>query len=235
MFTILLTLAAASLPLPAWNAPAPQVRTDSQRPDAHQTRVLGAAYCAGQPGCRMEFLTVSSGGAQMPVFGRRVPTSVTFGSFSAPGREEALLNLCWAESDSCDGVALLRRERGQWKRIHHTPGVTAQECLKFRRFDGRDALACRGHFVMYGSQLTLVTADSRRSSEKVLLDGNLQNCGKGTATVTRLGDWRKADVNGDGRPDLVVDVNRYAVRSAQCPPAGNAPFTAEKLVRRWAM
>lgn len=233
MLTTLLSLTA--LAFPAWNAPAPQVKIDSMRPDDHQARVLGAAYCSGKPGCRVEFVPIGQNGAKLPVMNRRVPTSVTFGSFSAPGREEALLNLCLAESDSCDGVTLLRRERGQWKSVHHTPGVTAQECLKFRRFDGRDALACRGHFVMYGSRLTLVTADERQSSEKVLLNGDLQNCGKDTATVTRLGDWRKQDVNRDGRPDLVVEVQRHQVKSAQCPPADDAPFTTESTLRRWAM
>ncbi|MDO4262654.1 MAG: hypothetical protein Q4C67_00475 [Deinococcus sp.] len=233
MFTTLLSLTA--LAFPAWNAPAPQVRTDSVRPDAHQARVLGAAYCSGKPGCQVEFAPIGAEGAKLPVMNGRIPTSVAFGSFSAPGRQEALLTLCLAQSDSCDGVTLLRRERGQWKAVHHTPNVTAQECLKFRRFDGRDALACRGHFVMYGSKLTLVTADGRRSSEKVLLDGNLQNCGQGTATVNQLGDWRKEDVNRDGRPDLVVNVGRYQVASAQCPPADGAPFTTEKTVRRWAM
>lgn len=233
MITSLLTLAAVSLP--AWNAAPPQVKTDSVRPDAHQERVLGAAYCAGKSGCQVEFLPIGGNGAKIPVMNHRVPTDVTFGSFTAPGRQEALLNLCVAQSDACDGVTLLRREAGRWKAVYHTPDVTARECLKFRRFDGRDALACRGHYVMYGSKLTLVTADSRKASEKVLLNGEIQNCGQNPVTVTRLGDWRKEDVNGDGRADLVTEVGRYRLRTAQCPPADDTPFTTEKTVRRWAM
>ena len=114
------------------------------------------------PGHKVEFLPIGKNGAKIPAANRRIPVNVAYGSFTRPGAREVLMTLCYAQSDTCDGTTLLRREGGRWKALHHTPGVYPSECLKFRRFDGRDQLACRNNgFVMFGSTLRLISAAIR--------------------------------------------------------------------------
>ncbi|MBB5233761.1 hypothetical protein [Deinococcus budaensis] len=239
MLTTLLTL--TSLSLPAWDAPtwgAP-VKSDTRPANAHEARVFLTASCEGRPDCQVEFLPIGQNGAGVPAANRRVPVNVAYGSFTRPGAQEVLLTLCSAESDACDGTTLLRRTGGRWKALHHTPGVFPSECLKFRRFDGRDQLACRENGMnMYGVGLYLVTADAKRTHLKTLLDGSSRPCTGGRTTQTRLGDWRKQDVNGDGRSDLVVEVYRYKLeygQPEQCVPYDPDRVEAERTVRRFGM
>lgn len=244
MLASLLTLtilAAAPASLPAWDAPTwgTGVKSETHPPNAHEARVFGAAYCEGKPGCRVEFFPVGSNGGKIPEMNRRVPVNVAYGSFTRPGAREVLMTLCNAESDTCDGTTLLRRENGHWKAIHHTAGVYPSECLKFRRFDGRDQLACRNNGMnMYGVSLRLITADEKHTLSKTLLDGFSQPCVSGRTTQTRLGDWRKQDVNGDGRPDLLVEVYRYKLEYDQpdkCVPSDPDRVRGERTLRRWGM
>lgn len=236
MLASLLTLTA--LTLPAWDAPRPRVAVDTRPPNAHEARVFGAAYCEGKPGCRVEFQPIGGDGRKLPVMNRRQPVSVAYGSFTRPSAQEVLMTLCVAESDNCDGTTLLRREGGRWKTVHHTEGVYPSECLKFRRFDGRDQLACRsnGFLMMHGQKLHLVTADARRTTRKTLVDGELRGCGEKTTTLARLGDWRRQDVNGDGRPDLVVEVDRYVLTAEKpsCPPSPDR-VEGTRTLRRFGM
>lgn len=242
MLASLLTLTALSLP--AWNAPtwgAP-VKSDTRPANAHEARVFLTAYCQGRPDCKVEFLPIGKNGAKIPAANRRLPVNVAYGSFTRPGAQEVLMTLCYAQSDACDGTTLLRREGGRWKALHHTPGVYPSECLKFRRFDGRDQLACRNNgFVMFGSTLRLISADTRRTVQKDLLPGSFANCEPDAprpVQVTSLGDWRKQDVNGDGRPDLVVEVNRSTLeydQPSRCLPDEPDRVKTERVVRRFAM
>lgn len=247
MLPTLLSLAALATPpasLPAWDAPTwgTGVKSGTRPPDAHEARVFLAAYCGGKPGCQVEFLPIGQNGAEVPVVNRRVPVNVAYGSFTRPGAREVLLTLCLAQSDGCDGTTLLRREGGRWKAVHHTPGVYPSECLKFRRFDGRDQLACRNNgMVMFGSTLRLISADNSRTMQKDLLPEGQADCRPDAprpVQVTRLGDWQGEDVNGDGRPDLVVEVYRYALtydQPGKCLPGDPDRVEGERVVRRWAM
>lgn len=238
MLASLLTLTA--LTLPAWDAPtwgAP-VKSDTRPANAHEARVFLTAYCGGRPDCKVEFLPIGKNGARIPAANRRIPVNVAYGSFTRPGAQEVLMTLCYAESDTCDGTTLLRREGGRWKALHHTPGVYPSGCLEFRRFDGRDQLACRNNgLVMFGSALRLISADGGRTVQKDLLPDGLGNCEARPMPVTRLGDWRKQDVNGDGRPDLVVDVYRYKLHFDQpgCFRGEPVRVEGERTVRRFAM
>lgn len=243
LLTSLLTLTALSLP--AWDAPTwgTGVKSETHPPNAHEARVFGAAYCEEKPGCRVEFQPIGGAGRTVPVFSqvqsRLVPVNVASGSFTRPGAREVLMTLCKAESDTCDGTTLLRREGGRWKAIHHTEDIYPSECLKFRRFDGRDQLACQGNGMnMYGVGLYLITASEGRTHLKTLLDGSSQPCVSGRTTQTRLGDWRKQDVNGDARPDLLVEVYRYRLEYDQpdkCVPYDPDRVRGERILRRWGM
>lgn len=243
MLPALLALAALAIPpasLPAWDAPtwgAP-APSDTRSPDAHAARVFLTAFCEGRPDCRVEFLPIGNSGVKVPVANRRIPVNVAHGSFTRPGAREVLMTLCYAQSDTCDGTTLLRREGGRWKALHHTEGVYPSECLKFRRFDGRDQLACRNNgMVMFGSTLRLISADSRRTVQKDLLPEGLSDCEARPMPVTRLGDWRRQDVNGDGRPDLVVEVYRYRLHFDQPGCLRGEPVRVEgtRTVRRFGM
>lgn len=238
--TALLSLAALAAPpasLPTWDAPTQgaSVKFDTRPPTAGEAGVLMAA-CEGRPVCRLEFLPIGKNGAWVP---RRIPINVAYGSLTRPGAQEVLMTLCNAASDTCDGTILLRRENGSWKAVHHTADIDPSECLKFRRFDGRDQLACRGNGMnMYGVGLYLITASEKCAHLKTLLDGSSQPCVSGRTTQTRLGDWRKQDVNGDGRPDLLVEVDRYTLEydpPGRCVPYEPDHVRGERVVRRWSM
>lgn len=248
LLTTLFALAALAAPpasRPAWDAPTWETgaKSDSRPPTVGEARVFGTAYCEGKPGCRVEFRSFGGEPRDFPVFSqeprRLVPVSVAYGSFTRPGVQEALLTLCNDASDTCDGTTLLRRENGHWKAIHHTESIYPSECLKFRRFDGRNQLACRENGMnMYGVGVYLVTADEGRTRLKTLLDGSSRPCVGGRTVQTRLGDWRKEDMNGDGRPDLLVEVYRYALeydRPDRCVPYVPDRVEGERTVRRWAM
>lgn len=244
MLPALLTLPAlAAAPLPAWDAPTwgTRAQSDTRLPDVHEARVFLTAFCRSQPDCTVEFLPLGQNGTKVPAANRRVPINVAYGSFTRPGAREVLMTLCFAQSDSCDGTTLLRHEGGRWKAIHHTAGVYPSECLKFRRFDDRDQLACRNNgMVMFGSTLRLIRADGKRTVQKDLLPDGSANCEPGAprpVQVTRLGDWHKQDVNGDGRPDLVVEVYRYRLhhRAEECLPREPIRVEGERVVRRWGM
>ncbi|UQN07927.1 hypothetical protein [Deinococcus sp. QL22] len=214
------------------------MKHDTRAPDAHEAQVFGTAYCVGRTNCEVKFQPIGVAGKTIPVMNNRVPVSLAYGSFSRPNVQEVLMTLCLAQSDACDGVTLLRRERGQWKAVYHTEGVTPRDCLTFRRFDRRDQLACRGNeFVMFGVKLHLVTANATHATQKTLLDGELQGCGSNEVIFTHLGSWRKQDVNNDRRPDVVVDVYRYKLQLARssCPPHEPSHVEGERTERRWAM
>lgn len=214
------------------------MKSDTRPPDAQEARVFLAAACEGRPDCKVEFLPIVKNDSKVPAANRRVPVNVAYGSFTRSGTQEVLMTVCNAQSDTCDGTTLLRREGGRWKAVHHTEGAYPSECLKFRRSDGRDQLACRNNgMVMYGSTLRLISADDKRTVQKDLLPEGLGDCGARPMLVIRLGDWRKQDVNSDGRPDLLVEVYRYALHFDQpgCLRGEPARVEGTGTLRRWGM
>lgn len=208
---------------------------DSVRSTAAQRRLFAEAYCAlSTAPCRVlgsASPVVAAGGSYF-FFPSFVP-----GRFSGAQAHEVLLWRCVDGTEGCPGgLTLLRQAGANWRAVQDTalPGIDlSARCLGFRRDDGRDTLICRDDHVQGGScvynqvHLRHFTVEARTVRLRTLLthDNGARLCRlppQERARAYRLGAWRKRDTNGDGRPDLQLEVREYVVQAKPATGALNA-------------
>lgn len=159
------------------------------------------------------------------------------GSFSAPDRKETLVTIdnC-RDADSDEGwngsmsgsAAVVAFVDGRWQTIAVANGVNAGECSMLRRADHRDTLICRSRYDAYsiGTDYYFFSLDfgggtpMARTVAHVLDDVGNFNCGaregqtpmapSGITSVKSVSIMTR-DINGDGTPDVVLDVERARV------------------------
>ncbi|HLX07685.1 MAG TPA: hypothetical protein VKY89_07455 [Thermoanaerobaculia bacterium] len=179
--------------------------------------------------------------------------TVVTGSFTAPLAVEAVADYegCEPHAGNFGGSVLLRRRAGGWERIAFLPGERTQTCLRFRRPDGRDALACFSTWAGQGEEDgvivllvlalddggKLATTELRRFSD-VFWDSVICRRGEvGRAhTLESFAGWTRLPAGGGHPPRLQVRyrVQRFAIPSfcaaaPENPPDGDptmARFTA---------
>lgn len=155
------------------------------------------------------------------------------GSFTRPSAKQAVLSFeqckdpdesTW-DSGSPGSAVLVEEIGGRWRTIAHEREVNTGSCEQSHRADGRDVLLCRSSFSAggIGTMTYFVLLDFARGPKHagtfawLFADADNFNClglppsgpaapsGLVALAVTKV---TLADINGDGTPDLVVDVER---------------------------
>jgi hypothetical protein len=154
------------------------------------------------------------------------------GSFTRAGAKQALLSfgICYDDGDhfvtngpESESAVLVEEVNGRWQPIGYEKGVHAFSCYPSRREGGRDVLLCKGAAAMAGKgDLTYLFAlDFARPRSHAgtfaWLFSDLFDCDsfsrtgrklpKGLVSL-RVGRVTADDLDGDGRADLVVNVER---------------------------
>lgn len=163
------------------------------------------------------------------------------GSFSRPGASEVVIafDACFEQGDqfetnyfNSESVVLAEETPGAlkpWSATAYEATMHASACSTSRRKDGRDALLCRSGIAAQGAgEITFFflldfARTQKRAGTVAWLYSDLFDCAAYERDSYRLahgfvaieiGDEKLTDVNGDGTPDLVVDVKR-----ARTPPS----------------
>lgn len=156
------------------------------------------------------------------------------GSFTAPDKKETLVTIdnC-RDEDSDEGwngsvpgsAAVVAWEDGEWRAVTAAKSVNTGECSVIRRADHRDTLVCRSRYDAgsIGTDYYFFFLDfaggtpMARTVAHVFDDVDMWNCaardGQGPmapAGLTRVKSVSvmTRDINGDGTPDIVLDVER---------------------------
>lgn len=152
--------------------------------------------------------------------------TVTYGSFTAPGVEEAVASFdgCEPHSTEFGGSILLRNLHGSWVMVDYTPALITSACLTYHLRTGRDLLLCEGedHHMAAASQGIFVCDFSREKATRCrnvfgVLDTRTA-CGD-SAVWGSINKAALRDLNGDGMPDLTVWVD---VGQGNFPNAGGS-------------
>lgn len=164
-----------------------------------------------------------------------------YGSFSAPGMEEAAASFggCEPHAAGYGGTILLRRFAEGWNMVHYRQALITGACQKYPLKGGRDLLLCEAedHHMTGASQSIFtydfsVDQDSQGTGVFGVIDTR-QACGT-SAVWGSIDKLELHDLNGDGKPDLSVwiSVGQGTFQSAGGPCAddtSHAPLQSYKL------
>ena len=156
------------------------------------------------------------------------------GSFSAPDKKETLVTIdnC-RDEDSDEGwngsmpgsAAVVANEDGRWRTVTAAKGVNTGECSVVRRADHRDTLICRSRYdaggigtdyyffsldFAGGTSMARTVAhvfDDVQNWMCAARDGQPQMAPTGLTSVKSVSIMTR-DINGDGTPDVILDVER---------------------------
>jgi hypothetical protein len=159
------------------------------------------------------------------------------GAFSKKGATEiaAVFQGCESHAENYGGTLLVEKTATGYRAGAYHSGVHPESCQAFRRADGRDLLVCQwsdahqsmGFTRLFAFDFTLATADDVEKGWNDLVnvrDTSFQLCmgidEKAGVDQGRVVGFRFEDRNGDGRLDLVVDVEHRHT-------AGSAALTAK--------
>jgi hypothetical protein len=160
---------------------------------------------------------------------------VLYGSFSASNQNEVLVMTC-GFSDGCGPEAILMRLELKGWRVVSSSNISAFECIKFRRADGRDTPVCRNKGEAYGDPLGdygilyLDVLQQKVTEKKILIVKNYPYdlCVENSFLSARLSRptvWARRDVNKDGTKDLEIDVLTSRVNMQAWCKAGQMDLT----------
>lgn len=193
------------------------------------------------------------------------------GSFTASGRKQVLVSFAqckendpgatWDAGFPGSGVVVEKTDGARWKVVAYEPDVNLPRCkISHLKKADRDVLFCWNAFSAGAGTMTyFVHVDfARKGARKAatvayLFDDDL-NCmmmtgPDGTIHVEgwaalEARNFNITDVNGDGTPDLIIDVNRGAVPAssqldaalkAACKKAGGGGGVRASIVPKSAM
>jgi hypothetical protein len=140
--------------------------------------------------------------------------TVIYGSFTTPGVEEAVASFegCEPHATEFGGSILLRKLHGSWAMVDYTPALITSACQTYHLKTGRDLLLCEGedHHMAGASQWIYVCDFSREPSSRCqsvfgILDTR-NACGD-SAIWGSIDKVRLRDLNGDGMPDVTLEVS----------------------------
>jgi hypothetical protein len=135
--------------------------------------------------------------------------SVIYGSFTAPGVDEAMADFegCEPHASGFGGSILLRKLHGRWAMVDYTPGLITSACRTYGLKTGRELLLCEGkdQHMDGGSQWISACDFSRQDTAQCqnvfgVLDTRVA-CGH-SAVWSSINKAVLRDLNGDGMPDL---------------------------------
>lgn len=134
---------------------------------------------------------------------------IIYGSFTAPGLDEALVDLgdCEPHVNNWGGSILLRRSDQEWSMVQYEPGLRSLSCLTFSQ-DGLDSVVCehsyinQGYLVNWLNQLEF-EPDRIGRTELINVTSNTGSCRPPFYSV-EIVETQSQDVNNDGLSDLVA-------------------------------
>ncbi len=218
-----------------WQSPSP-----SPAEAAALLKVLcpGDVYLGGSapdspPGCKScpEFTESGRNWGTSGETATFILQTVTHGSFTAPGVEEAVASFdgCESHATGLGGSILFRKKHGSWAMVDYTQGLLTSACQIYRLKTGRDLLLCdekdfgmgtASHWIFVCDFSKKATLSDRAQMVFEVLDRRWGLSRDPIPTV--CGSIAKAalrDLNGDGMPDLTVwvVVREGAFTSAEVP------------------
>jgi len=148
------------------------------------------------------------------------------GSFTRAGATQiaASLDGCESHAENYGGMLVAEAQGASWARVRYDSGMHPETCLPFRHADGHDLLVCRwqdGHqsfvhdrLVVYDLEPGTVPPDFEIVT---MNDDALGMCFMGAppGEEVRAGQvegFTLRDEDGDGTPDLVVEVSQRKAR-----------------------
>jgi hypothetical protein len=157
--------------------------------------------------------------------------AVVPGSFSRSGSQQAALVFegCEPHSSNYGGTLLVEKAVDGWNAVHYASAFHPRDCKPFRRPDGRDMLVCRyldAHQMTGTDSLSSFdfSAASPDDPEKgwdsilSLSDNSYGNC-MGVPpwgfSASNIAAYGFRDVNGDGKPDLFIQIRRSSVPASK--------------------
>ena len=132
------------------------------------------------------------------------------GDFLEDGEEVIFVTYrgCEASNTAHGGAVIFRKRKGAWEPHYRHPGLNPQACLVFRSEEHRDRLICRLRYESKGKviQEIIDAADGDGTETLVRTIDNTGRCPKRKYVSSYLAGWKRGDLNGDGRPDLRVEI-----------------------------
>jgi hypothetical protein len=201
---------------------------------AAQEKALLAQVCTGgvrEGRCRQCPSYTSGEFQQGPEMG-----PIRLGSFTTPKAAEALVTIigCEAHVNSWVGTVLLRKTKGTWKRIRYDAGIDVSNCLKFPYQTGVTLLVCESGWTGQGISVQSVSAvyvgATKTAAKIVQVVTDNQGACLPTRDAVSITNWKQADVNSDGRIDLVLTVSEaHATQKDGCQDASK-PVAGKTVV-----
>jgi len=140
--------------------------------------------------------------------------TVIYGSFTARGAEEAVASFegCESHATGFGGSILLRKLHGSWAMVDYTLALVTSACQPYHLKTGRDLLLCEGedHHMDATEEWIYVCDFSRQPtarSRSVFGVLDTRNACGDSAIWGSIDKVRLRDLNGDGMPDLTLEVS----------------------------
>lgn len=148
---------------------------------------------------------------------------VVYSSLSRVGAQDALLGLSTLATDSGDTSAVFfQRDGTRWRAVRFLQGGVRQTILTFPARDGRTLVVSYGEgFETSTFDLQVTSFDGSDVRTSLLLDyrNPFPSCNRPPAAGARhaqVVSWKQEDRNGDGYPDLVLDMAMLRIDAFPC-------------------
>lgn len=191
----------------------------SRLPNPPDTRPLLQAACTSgsslpvPSGCKPcpEFTTDGSGSSP-ETKGTFDLRSVSFGSFTAPGVEEAMMSFggCEPHAHAFGGSVLIKKVHGAWEFVEYYRAIHTSACKTYHLKTGRDLLLCEGQGCFMGGecgQAIFVCDLSEEQSDRfptVIEVHDTSGACRGHAVSGSIENATLRDLPGGGMPMLMI-------------------------------
>lgn len=237
---LILTGALAASPATP-SAPGAELFTEGSKLRTNEEQAIRAAVCGsptaiitskktGYTGCEVcpSHKGVGSPGQRSTKAGEpaAIIRRIYGGSFTAVGARDAVAVVigCEANTANFGGLAVLQEQGGGWTLRRYEPGHRPESCLRFDQSSPRlTVLACHDR---YGAQgiagdkvYTVAIGAAKTTITPVFaVESNRGSCQRPTVDAIEMLRWTRRDTNGDGRPDLAIQVteNRRVRLPTEC-------------------